>query len=239
MNQRHIGLPIISALLIALGLAAAGWLAAQGMQRLRTDDRYVTVKGLAEQFVDANLVVWPINHAASGNELGEVQSALDADAQKIRAFLLEAGFAEQDIALSPPRLTDQEAFAYGDTAPRFRYRAEGVVTLRTIRVDDALVAMQRAGDLVRDGVLLTFNYGPEGMASFEFTSLNEIKPALIADATANARQAAVQFANDSGATVGGIRTASQGQIDISPRDQSSPQVMKVRVVTTVEYFLVD
>ncbi|HRY00769.1 MAG TPA: hypothetical protein P5171_11635, partial [Xanthomonadaceae bacterium] len=62
---------------------------------------------------------------------------------------------------------------------------------------------------------------------------------LIAEATSNARQAAEQFAEDSGAKVGGIRHASQGQIDISDRDQSSPQVKKVRVVTTVEYFLVD
>lgn len=239
MSQRQVGLPVLSALLIALGLAAAGWLAAQGMQKLRTDDRYVTVKGLAERYVDADLVVWPINHAASGNELGEVQGALDADAQKIRAFLLASGFGDDEIALSPPRLTDQEAFAYGESAPRFRFRAEGVVTLRTTNVDAALAAMQRAGDLVRDGVLLTFNYGPEGMASFEFTGLNDIKPALIADATANARQAAEQFALDSGATVGGIRSANQGQIDITARDQSSPQVKKVRVVTTVEYFLVD
>ncbi|HET6604550.1 MAG TPA: SIMPL domain-containing protein [Xanthomonadaceae bacterium] len=239
MTQRIYGISMLAGLFIGAGLVGAGWLAAEGMKRLRTEDRYVIVKGLAERYVDADLVVWPVNHAVAGNELEGVQADLDANAQKIRAFLNQAGFEDAEIALSPPRVTDQESFSYGDNAPRNRYRAEGVVTLRTDKVDAALVAMQRAGELVREGVLLTFNYGPEGMAAFEFTALNDIKPALIAEATANARESAEQFAKDSGAVVGGIRSANQGVIDISPRDQSSPQVKKVRVVTTVEYFLVD
>jgi hypothetical protein len=235
----HNPFSIVAALLLAIGVAVAGWFTFEGLTGIKTGDRYVTVKGLAERYVDADLVVWPINHAVAGNELADLQAALDANSQTVRRFLAEAGFEDAEIALGPPRLTDQEQFAYGDNAPRNRYRAEATVTLRTTRVDAAIEAMQRAGDLVRDGVLLTFNYGPEGMAGFEFTGLNAIKPALIAEATANARESAQQFAADSGARVGGIRMANQGQIDITDRDQSSPQVKKVRVVTTVEYFLVD
>ena len=232
-------LSLPAALLLAAGIAVAGWFGAQGLQQLRTADRYVTVKGLAERYVDADLVVWPITHAVSGNELGELQAAIDANSQAIRAFLLAAGFEDAEIATGAPRITDQEAFAYGDNRPRQRYRAEATVTLRTTKVGAARQAMQRSGELVREGVLLTFNYGPEGMASFEFTGLNAIKPQLIAEATANARESAQRFAADSGARVGGIRSANQGVIDISDRDQSSPQVKKVRVVTTVEYFLTD
>ena len=235
----HNPLSILSALLLALGIAVAGWFTFEGLTRIKTQDRYVTVKGLAERYVDADLVVWPITHAVAGNELAGLQGALDANSESIRRFLREAGFEDSEIALGPPRLTDQEAFGYGENAPRNRYRSEATVTLRTTKVDAALEAMQRAGELVSEGVLLTFNYGIEGMAAFEFTGLNAIKPELIAEATANARESAQQFANDSGAAVGGIRMANQGQIDISDRDQSSPQVKKVRVVTTVEYFLVD
>ena len=230
---------LIAALLVALGILGAGWFASQGLVAIKTQDRYVTVKGLAERYVDADLVVWPITHAVAGNELADLQGALDANSESIRRFLIAAGFEDAEIALGPPRLTDQEAFGYGENAPRNRYRSEATVTLRTTKVDAALKAMQRAGELVSEGVLLTFNYGIEGMASFEFTGLNAIKPELIAEATANARESAQQFANDSGAAVGGIRMANQGQIDISNRDQSSPQVKKVRVVTTVEYFLTD
>ncbi|MCB1560229.1 MAG: SIMPL domain-containing protein [Xanthomonadales bacterium] len=239
MSSQRSGMSFAAGLMIALGLAAAGWFAAQGMQRLRTADRYVTVKGLAERYVDADLVVWPLKHSVAGNDLAQVQAELDANAAKIRQFLLDTGFSAEEIALSSPRVNDQEAYSYGDNRPRNRFRAESTVTVRSTKVAAALAGMQRAGELLSDGVLLTFDYGPEGSPSFQYTALNDIKPALIAEATANARAAAEQFAQDSGAKVGGIRHASQGQIDISDRDQSSPQVKKIRVVTTVEYFLVD
>lgn len=239
MNQRVTGISALSGLLIAAGLVGAGWLAAEGMRGLHTDDRYVTVKGLAERYVDADLVVWALKHGVAGNDLGPVQADLDANAEKIRAFLLAAGFKEDEISMSPPKLSDQASFAYGADAPRFRYQAEGSVTLRTSDVTTVRQVMQRAGELVAQGVVLTFDYGPDGGATFEFTGLNEIKPELIAEATANARIAAAQFAEDSGAQIGGIRSANQGVIDISDRDSSSPQVKKIRVVSTVEYFLLD
>jgi hypothetical protein len=229
----------VSALIVALGIAIAGACIGRGLVALRTADRYVTVKGLAERYVDADLVVWPVTHAAAGNDLAEVQALLDAGSNRIRDFLRAAGFSEDELALSPPRITDNEAYSYSENAPRNRFRAEATVTLRTDKVAAAIGAMQRAGELVRSGVLLTFGYGPEGMAQFQFTKLNDVKPELIAEATKNARAAAEQFAKDSSSRVGGIRAASQGQIDIRDRDQSSPQVKKIRVVTTVEYRLED
>lgn len=239
MSSQRSGMSFAAGLMIALGLAAAGWFTAQGLTGLRTEDRFVTVKGLAERYVDADLVVWPLKHSVAGNDLAQVQAQLDANAAIIRQFLLGAGFSAEEIALSSPRVNDQDAYSYGDNQPKNRYRAESTVTVRSTRVDAAISAMQRAGELVSNGVLLTFDYAPESSPSFQYTALNDIKPALIAEATSNARQAAEQFAQDSGARVGGIRHANQGQIDISDRDQSSPQVKKVRVVTTVEYFLVD
>lgn len=224
-----------AALLLALGLAAAGWLGAQGLARLRTQDRYVSVKGSAERIVDADLVVWPLPHAVGGNDLVDVQRQLDANTETIRAFFAEAGFSADEIVLSPPRLEDRWSYAWGDQRPPERYRYSMTVTLRTQRVAEALAALRRSGQLVSRGVLLGEGSQPE----FAYTGLNEIKPALIAEATANARRSAQQFADDSGARLGGIRTANQGVVSIEDRDQGSPQVKKVRVVTTVEYFLRD
>jgi uncharacterized protein len=224
-----------AALLLALGLAAAGWLGAQGLARLRTQDRYVTVKGSAERIVDADLVVWPLPHAVGGNDLVDVQRQLDANTETIRAFFADAGFAADEIVLSPPRLEDRWAYAWGDQRPPERYRYSMTVTLRTPRVAEALAALRRSGQLVSRGVLLGEGSQPE----FAYTGLNEIKPELIAEATANARRSAQQFADDSGARLAGIRTANQGVVSIEDRDQGSPQVKKVRVVTTVEYFLRD
>lgn len=230
---------IVAALLVGLGLVGAGWFAAQGMARLKTADRYVTVKGSAEKIVDADLVVWPLPHSVGGNDLADVQSKLDANTQIIRAFFAQAGFKAAEIVVSPPRLEDRWAWASGDNKPPERYRYSTTVILRTSDVARALTALRGSGQLVARGVMLGSADGGMGGPDFEYTRLNAIKPALIAEATANARESAEQFAKDSHSTIGGIRSANQGVVDISDRDQGSPQVKKVRVVTTVEYFLKD
>jgi hypothetical protein len=225
-------------LLLALGLLGAGWFAAQGMARLKTQDRYVTVKGSAEKIVDADLVVWPLPHTVAGNDLAGVQTRLEANTATIRGFFQRAGFKPAEIVVSPPRLEDRWAYAYGDNRPPERYRYSTTVTLRTGRVAEALAALRRSGELVSRGVMLG-SEGEAGGPQFDYTRLNDIKPALIAEATANARKSAEQFAKDSGARIGGIRSANQGVVSITDRDQGSPQVKTVRVVTTVEYFLRD
>ena len=226
---------IIAAVVLALGLAAAGLFAAGGLERLRAADRYVTVKGSAERTVEADLVVWPLPHTVGGNDLADVQRQLDANTAVIRDFFTGAGFEPGEIVVSPPRLEDRWAWAYGDSRPPERYRYATTVSLRTVDVAKALEVVRRTGELVSRGVMIGEGSAPE----FDYTRLNDIKPALIAEATANARDSAVQFAKDSGSRLGGIRSANQGVVTISDRDQSSPQVKRVRVVTTVEYFLKD
>jgi hypothetical protein len=235
-DRRSLSLSLVLvALLVALGLAVAGWFTSQGMARLKTQDRYVTVKGSAERIVDADLLVWPLPHSVGGNDLAEVQRHLDANTAAIRDFFLQAGFKAEEIVVSPPRLEDRWAYAYGENRPPERYRYSNTVSLRTNGVDKALAALRRSGELVGRGVMI----GEGSQPDFDYTKLNDIKPALIAEATANARDSAEQFAKDSHSHLGGIRSANQGVVTISDRDQSSPQVKKVRVVTTVEYFLKD
>lgn len=226
---------ILPALLIALGLLGAGWFASRGLVAIKTQDRYVVVKGSAERIVDADLLVWPLPHTVGGNDLASVQRDLARNTDTIRRFFLDAGFEEGEIVVSPPRLEDRWAYAYGDSRPPERFRYSNTVSLRTTKVDKALAALRSSGQLVGEGVMLDQNSQPE----FDYTRLNDIKPGLIAEATAAARESAEQFAKDSGSRLGGIRNANQGVVTISDRDQSSPQVKKVRVVTTVEYFLRD
>jgi len=226
---------VIAAALLALGLLGAGWLVARGLERIRTADRFVVVKGSAERIVDADLVVWPLPHTVGGNDLAQVQRDLDANTAAIRDFFGQAGFEPAEIVVSPPRLEDRWAWAFREDRPPERYRYSTTVSLRSTDVAKALDVLRRSGELVSRGVMIGEGSQPE----FDYTRLNDIKPALIAEATANARDSAVQFAKDSGARLGGIRNANQGVVTITDRDQSSPQVKKVRVVTTVEYFLRD
>jgi hypothetical protein len=221
--------------LLAAGLLGGGFVLGRSIERSRIADRHVTVKGLAEREVPADLALWPVVFVVTGNDLQAVQAEIETDAATIARFLGDKGFEEGEWSLSAPRITDWQAQAMGSNAPPERYQAESAVTLRTPKVDRLREAITLSGELVKNGVTLVRSW--EVSTQYLFTELETIKPEMIAEATRDARRAAEQFAADSGTRVGAIRRAQQGYFSIEDRDPFSPEVKRVRVVTTVEYLL--
>lgn len=234
MTQGRVAAGILGAF-VAVGLAAAGWFVADAARALRAGDRVVEVKGLAEREVAADLALWSLAYTTTADDLEGLHRALDRDAEAIATFLTERGFTSGEITRGPPNITDRDAFSSNNADQR--YQAQAVALVRTDKVDAVKAAQQETNALVAAGVTLNRNY--EYPTEYLFTRLNEIKPDMIAEATKSAREAAEQFAEDSGSEVGGIRRARQGYFSIEDRDRLSPQVKRVRVVTTVEYFLTD
>lgn len=228
---------LILGLAIASGVALGGYFIGDGLEQARSSDRYVTVKGLAEREVKADLALWPGQFAVTADDLTVLQKRAETSEQTIRAFLAK-DFAGESITVSAPRVNDRDAQGMVDrTGNLARYTAEVTVTLRTGKIDAVREAIQRSGELVKQGVVLVQNY--EARTQYLFTGLEQVKPAMIAAATKDARRAAEQFAEDSGSAVGAIRNAQQGYFNIEDRDQFSPEFKRIRVVTTVQFFLAD
>ncbi len=226
--------------LLAVGLTLGAGFLAEAIVDARTADRRVTVKGLAERDVIADLAVWPITISATGDDLTAVQEKLDADVATVRTFLTGEGFDEAEISLGRLQLEDRLAYAYGDSRPTGgRFLVNQPVNVRSANVDRVASVSRELGELLRQGVVITGWQGP----SYAFTRLNDIKPDMIEEATREARAAAEKFAEDAGATLGSIREARQGVFVILGRDEipgvaESDQIFKrVRVVTTVTYQL--
>jgi hypothetical protein len=229
-----------SGIAIGVGICVAGLIVSHALVQTRASQRSVSVKGLAEREVAADLVVWPLTFEVMGNDLNVLQTQVETKRQAVREYLRAASFEETEVSQSAPRIRDtQSEVQYGQaTPPKFRYIAQATLTLRTNKVNVVTTAIEKAGDLIGKGVVLVGeNYGRT--TEFLFTGLNDIKPAMIEEATKNARKAAEQFAKDSGSKVGKIRSASQGLFTITDRDMNSPDRKNVRVVTTVEYYLSD
>ena len=222
---------------IGLGVAIAGLSMSVAFFKTRRTERYVTVKGLAERNVEADLAIWPLTFKVTGNDLVDLNRTVAGKRTIIRQFLLDAGFDASDISFSPPSIRDSQAEpVYGAQAlSQFRYTAQQTVSVRTNDIQRVKDAMEKSSELIGKGVVLVMG----GNTEFLFTSLNEIKPDMIAEATMNAREAAEQFARDSGSKVGRIRNAWQGLFSINVRDYNSPEQKVVRVVTTVQYFIVN
>lgn len=222
--------------LIALGLVGGGALIGQGVVNARAGDRAVTVRGLAERDVKADLAVLPIRFTASGEVLSEVQARIDGDLAIVRQFLKAQGYPDTAVDLGRLEVADTRSREYGNqTGPRFILAQ--TVNVRTNDVERVQTTTRSLNDLVRQGVVLQDFQGP----SYIFTRLNDVRPAMIAEATAAARTGAEQFAKDSGAPLGPIKQAGQGSFEILPRDGSGDEASspnkKVRVVTTISYRL--
>jgi hypothetical protein len=231
---------VLAAALIGLGLLGGGWLIGHGFQEGRRAEHYVTAKGLAETFVQADLAIWLLRYTATGNDLNQVQAKIDADGAEITAFLIRQGLAEDAIQPQRVEVTDLLAQAYRpEGAADNRFIVAQTILVRTEQVDLVAALNRSTGELVSRGVVLVDTGGP----TYVFTGLNAIKPDLLAEASTNAREAARQFAADVDSTIAGIRRASQGIFEILPRD-AAPGISeggqidkKVRVVSTIEYLL--
>lgn len=231
---------LIAMLILAVGVVAGGYLLGDGLKRARMADRAVTMRGLAERDVTADLATWTINFSAQGSDLGPVQAKIEQDTQTIRNFFRAAGFPAEAVSDGGGSVS-----SYYDNN-----RAANVVTInrrlqfRSTDVARARRTYARQFDLIRGGVALQ-----EGSnMAYSFTRLNDVKPDMIAQSVRDARAGAERFARDSGAQVGAIRSATQGYFSITARDgagageegggnaSDSPD-QKVRVVTTIEFYL--
>jgi hypothetical protein len=230
---------LILGLFLMLGLLGLGLLLGGSAVRVKEYERTVVVKGLSEREYPADVVIWPIRFSEAGNELAAVYESLDASTEKIRGFLTRHGISGKDITVSAPDITDKWAEQYGaGRRPEFRYSAMQTVTVYSRDVETVRKVMSRLSELGRQGIVFTGSrYGDR--VEYLFTRLNEVKPVMIEEATRKAREVAEKFAADSDSRLGKIKKARQGQFSITPRDRNNPHIKRVRVVSTIEYYLSD
>jgi hypothetical protein len=224
---------------ILLGLAALGYLLGDAAIRYKEYERTVTVKGLSEKEFPADIVIWPIQFTEASNDLPALYDSLQKSTGKITEYLKSSGIDAGEVTVSTPLLTDRSAQSWGENAGvQFRYVANQTVTVYSAEVEKVQAAMGGLVELGKQGIVLSGD-PYQNAVQYLFTRLNEVKPAMIEEATRQAREVAVKFAADSNSKLGKIRQATQGQFTIEPRDTNNPHIKNVRVVSTVEYYLSD
>jgi hypothetical protein len=227
----------ILGLALLIGLIGLGAVSGEYLLRFKRLERTVQVKGLAEEEHPADIVIWPIKFTRAANSLPDLFAQLKKDTTAIKEFLGTHGIADDEFQVLTPEVTDKVAQNYNSSQLiEFRYAAEQRVSVYSKNVDTVRAAMKDISVLGTSGIPLTGNEY-EVAPQYIFTRLNEVKPGMIEQATRNARAAADKFAADSGSAIGEIKRANQGQFSITDRDQSTPYIKKVRVVTTIEYYL--
>jgi len=234
----------VGSTILAAGLLLAGLLIGVGFAKGRDADRYVTVKGVSEREARADLAIWPLGVVAADDDLGRAHASVQRSVREIKTFLVRNQIDTTDVTLQQFVVNDALTNQYAGAQVTTRFVIRQTVVVRSTQPERVAAASQRVGELVSAGVVLSSGgeYGPGG-PTYVFTKLNDLKPPMIAEATARAREGAEQFARDARSELGGIRRANQGIFEILPRDQApgifeGNQILKtVRVVSTVEYLL--
>lgn len=224
---------------LILGLALLAYLLGNAAIQYKEYERVVTVKGLSEQEFTADIVIWPIQFTVANNDLEKLYDSIEDATQKIKLFLHDKEISKNEISITTPSITDKSAQQYGgQSSAEFRYAAVQTVTVYSSKIDQVRVVMGELSALGKQGIVIT---GDDYQAQTEylFTRLNEVKPEMIEEATRKAREVAEKFASDSKSQLGKIKRASQGQFSINARDKNNPHIKKIRVVSTVTYYLSD
>ena len=221
---------------IMLGLMFLGAMMPVAVKVMRSSNRTVYVKGLCEREVKADKVIWPITFKVMSNDNQQLYAEIARQQEEVLRFLQRNGIAGEEVSVANPAISDKFANEYGDNNRAYRYIATSVITVCSSQVDLVRLLMSRQSELLTKNVLIAENNW-ENPVEFTYEALNDIKPEMIEEATRNAREAAEKFAKDSGSKLGKISDASQGTFTISNRDQNTPYIKKVRVVTSVSYYL--
>lgn len=224
--------------ILCLGMVLLGIFIGNGISSISANQRVVTVRGLSEREVEANKVTWPIVSKFVGDDLAGLYSHVESTNNAIVAFLKKNGLSDNEFSINAPKVQDMQADNYGGQPAPYRYNVTSVVVVTSSQVAKVNELMAKQSELMAQGIAIVagdYNY----QTLYEFTELNKIKPDMVADATKNARKAADKFAEDSESKLGKIKSASQGQFSIEDRDQYTPYVKRVRVVSTIEYYLKD
>ena len=229
---------IAAAAILAIGMVIMGFLLKAGIDDIANKDRKVTVKGLAERVVDADKVAWPIQTKEIGNDLPALYTKINATNDAVKNFLKSNGIKEAEISVNAPTVIDLSAERYQSQPVTQRYNITSTITVTSGNVKLVRGIMARQGELLKQGIAIV-DGGYENPIKYEFEAFKEMKPKMMAEAIENAEKTAQQFAENSHSTLDKIVNADQGQFSIENRDENTPFIKKVRVVTTVTYSLKD
>lgn len=239
-HTRSIG--FAAALVIAAGVAVGGFAVGQGLERFRTADRTVSVKGLAEKDVEGDFAVWPLVFRRGGNDFGAVQRALAEDRDRVVAFLKAQGFQDAEFEVRPLQVQDLYAREYTNANQPLRFQGTGQVLVKSARPKAVEAAALAVDPLILAGVQLAGDNDGVAGPRYQLRGFNEVKAPLLAEATRNAREQAEKFAAVAGAKLGKLRTANQGVIQIGSahgdgQDDGASRLKRLRVVSSFVYTL--
>lgn len=221
---------------LGICLVIASIVISLGFSSINPKEASVSVRGLAQREVNADLAVWQLSFGLGDNNLENLQKSIKEKSEIVSLYLKDKGLSERDFSVLSPSITNNLLDPYiNQEKMQYIYIAKLNFLIRTDKISAVKKANEGLLELVDKGIAIKQDY--ENKINYEFTKLNDIKPEMIALATKNARKVAEQFAKDSNSNLGKIKHATQGLFSIENAATGLEERKIVRVVTQIQYLL--
>lgn len=180
----------------------------------------ISVTGLGAKSFTSDLIVWSGQFVRKNLYLKEAYAQLDKDRENIRAYMLSKGLKAENIVFSAVSISKEFDTSYDESGNITRtiftgYQLSQTIQVESTEVDKVENISRMVSELINNGIEFYSN-NPE----YYYTRLAELKVEMIAEATKDAYIRAKKIAENSGSTVGALKTADMGVFQIVAENSS-------------------
>jgi len=207
----------MGAVVLAVGLVVAttigGWFFVKG----KRGDQTITVTGSARKRITSDLVVWRSAISYQAPTLSEAYRSLAEAVPRVKAYMVSKGIAENQITVSS--ISSQTLHGRSsdgvETSEITGYSLRQELSVRSTEVEKIGQIAREATELINQGILL------ESMApEYLYTKLGDLKIEMLAEAAKDAKRRAEQIAQSTDSSIGTVRTARMGVLQITAADST-------------------
>ena len=202
---------------LALGLIVSSMIFGWFFAKSKKDDEAITVTGSAKKRIKSDLVVWSAGVSVQSPQLQDGYKQISDSIPRIKEYLVSKGIPEAQMTVSSiTTLPLKKLDANGaETSEITGYSLKQQVEVRSNDVDKIAQIAREATELIKQGILIESN-APQ----YYYTQIGDLKIEMLGEAAKDAKVRAEKIAASTGNSIGSVRSAKMGVLQITPADST-------------------
>lgn len=216
---------------LALGLVMSSLIFGWFYSHSKKGDEAITVTGSAKKRIKSDLVVWNAGVSVQSGQLSAAYQQISSEIPKIKQYLIGKGIAEDQMTISSISSTTLHGKDSNgiETNEITGYSLTQSIEVRSGDVDKIAQIAREATELINQGILIDSN-APQ----YYYTKIGDLKIEMLGEAAKDAKTRAEQIANSTGNSIGAVRSAKMGVLQITPPDSTDVSDMGMYDTTSIE-----
>jgi hypothetical protein len=219
------------ALVLSIGLVIAASIIGWSYSKSKKGDEAITVTGSAKKRIKSDLIVWSASVTAQSGQLSEAYKQLADNVPKVKKYLVDKGIPEANITISSiSSVQEREKDSEGNlTGKTIGYSLKQDVQVKSNEVEKISQIAREATELINQGIFIE-----SSAPQFIYTKLGDLKIEMLAEAAKDAKARAEQIANSTGNSIGTVRSAKMGVMQITAADSNEVSDYGLNDTTSLE-----